>query len=85
MDEYRPVGCAIYSRYELAILRHETLRVHWQDPEGQSHLESLVPTDLQTREGEEFLHAMTLEGSRIRLRLDWIHSAQPLADEPLPA
>ena len=77
MSDYKPVDCAFYSRFELAILRRQRLLVSWHDTDGVSHLETLVPRDLKTREGAEYLLAETLAGGRLRLRLDRIQSARP--------
>lgn len=57
MTDYRPVSCALYSRYELAILQRTAMRLRWRDGAGITHLETLTPEDLQTRGGEEFLLA----------------------------
>ena len=67
-DTYTPIACALYSEYELAILRRRRLRLRWCDAEGMDHIEVVRPVDLQTRQGEEF---MVLEDGR-ELRLDRI-------------
>lgn len=76
--DYIPVSCTIYSGYELAIMHRQRLRVTWQDPQGHHHLATLFPLDLQTRDGQEFLLARSASGHSVRLRLDWIRSADPL-------
>lgn len=72
MSDYRPVDCAIYSRYELAILRRQKLLLSWRDEQDMAHLEIVEPKDLQTRKGEEFLIAERCDGAPVRLRLDRI-------------
>jgi Rho-binding antiterminator len=72
MTDYRPISCALYSQYELAILRHTTLRLRWRDGDGITHLETLAPQDLETCGGEEFLLACNTAGERLRVRLDRI-------------
>lgn len=76
MSDYTPIDCALYSEYELAIMRRWKLRIVWKDESGLSHVEMLLPRDLQTRQGEEFLIAETAAGERLQIRLDQITEAQ---------
>jgi Rho-binding antiterminator len=76
MSDYTPIDCALYSEYELAIMRRWKLRIGWKDEAGLSHVETLLPVDLQTRQGEEFLIAETVAGERLVIRLDQITDAQ---------
>ncbi|MGA7801462.1 MAG: transcriptional antiterminator, Rof [Gammaproteobacteria bacterium] len=78
MTDYRPIDCAIYSRYELAIMHRERLRVCWHGEDGMSHVETLRPRDLQTRSGAEYLIATGADDRRLELRLDRILEATPL-------
>ena len=81
-DRYRPIPCALYSRYELAVLRHVHvhLTVAWRDDEG-THLERLEPLDLETRDGAEYLLARPVAGGTLRrLRLDRNLRAEPLPE-----
>lgn len=77
MSDYTPIDCDQYSEYELAILRKWKLRIGWQDEAGLSHIEMLLPRDLVTRQGEEFLIAETTAGERLEIRLDQITETQP--------
>ncbi len=79
MSDYQPIPCEIYDRYERAILHRDRLRLSWRDDTGQAHLETVVPEDLQTCAGEEFLLGHTLDGAPRRVRLDRILEAVPLA------
>ena len=78
MTDYRPIDCALYSRYEVAIMHRERLRVSWRDTDGLTHLEILQPQDLRTRSGAEYLIAMGQGGQPLELRLDRILEAMPL-------
>jgi len=71
-DEYIPIDCDVYERYELAIMHRQTLFIRWRDAGGMTHLEHLRPTDLRARGGEEFLHTQTATGEERVLRLDSI-------------
>ncbi len=79
MSDYTPIDCGVYSEYELAIMRKWQLRIGWRDTQGLSHIEVLLPRDLQTRHGEEFLLAETLSGEQLEIRLDQITEARRLA------
>ena len=70
MTDYRPIPCALYSQYEIAILHRTPLRVRWRDTDGVTYLETLTPEDLVTRNGEEFLVGRNAAGEARRLRLD---------------
>lgn len=80
MTDYTPIDCDQYSEYELAILRKWKLRIGWRDERGLSHVEMLMPRDLQTRLGEEFLIAETTAGNRLEIRLDQITEAKRQSD-----
>ncbi len=75
---YTPIPCEIYSRYELAILRRQWLRVLWTGPRGTARLERLQPRDLRTRRGAEYLIARGRGGVARVMRLDRIRSAEPM-------
>lgn len=81
MSDYIPVDCGLYSRYELAILRRQRLRVSWRDPAGETHIAMLTPHDLQTRAGAEFMLAEDQDGQRLELRLDWVQHVEELLEE----
>ena len=75
-QDYTPIDCGLYSRYELAIMRGWALRITWEDATGMSHIELLHPRDLQTRDHAEYLIAERGDGERIEIRLDRIREAQ---------
>lgn len=77
-NDYTPIDCDVYSEYEVAILHKQRLRVHWRDEAGADHVETLRPTDLQTREGREFMSAVTDHGEERCIRLDYIREAGTL-------
>lgn len=69
---YRPIPCALYSQYEVAIMHREQLRLHWRDAEGLDHIDRVMPRDLQTRDHCEYLIAENGEGQELQIRLDRI-------------
>jgi len=77
-NDYTPIDCGLYSEYELLIMHRRRLRMHWRDEVGADHLETLRPTDLQTRQGEEFMYAVTDGGDQRCIRLDRILKTETL-------
>ena len=75
-DKYTPIDCGRYEYYELAIMHRQTLFVRWRGEDGVTHLEQLEPRDLRTRDSEEFLCALTVDGHERLLRLDRITEAR---------
>jgi Rho-binding antiterminator len=76
--DYTPIPCAIYNRYEVAILNGQSLRVVWRSARNIDRLETLTPVDLRTRSGAEYMIARNHIGQGRVMRLDRIKSAEPL-------
>ena len=70
--DYKPIDCSLYSEYELAIMHGHRLQVSWRDAEGSPRIEVLIPVDLRTRQGEEFLVVKDHNGLEQEIRLDHI-------------
>jgi Rho-binding antiterminator len=75
MSDYQPIACGLYSQYELAVMHRTPLTLCWRGLDGLGHLETLLPQDLETCKGEEFLVLLNAAGERLRVRLDRILSA----------
>ena len=73
--DYQPIACARYDQYEIAILHRQRLRLVWE--EGNVIYDQVVmPVNLRTAHGEEFL-VLRLAGGEIReIRLDRIRRAE---------
>ena len=71
MSDYQPIACSDHERLEFAALKRQWLDVKVTAGErmGQQHL---LPLDVYTREGAEWLVAETESGERLILRLDWL-------------
>ena len=80
MTDYTPIDCHAYGEFERAIIARQRLRINWRDGNGMDHLEILLPLDLETCQGEEFLHARNDRGERRRLRLDLIRHTSAVPD-----
>jgi len=72
MSDYRPIDCSLYSRYELAVMHRQRLRVVWRSGDGIVHMEMLLPIDLRTRDHAEYLLARRQTGEELEMRLDQI-------------
>jgi Rho-binding antiterminator len=70
--DYTPIDCGLYSEYELAIMHGARLQLRWRDVEGFPRIEVLIPVDLRTRQGEEFLVVIDHAGDEREIRLDHI-------------
>jgi Rho-binding antiterminator len=70
--DYVPVDCGVYSEYELAIMHRDKLRLSWHDAAGNAHIGVVMPTDLRTRNGAEFMIVTEQDGSTLEIRLDRI-------------
>ncbi|HEX9813065.1 MAG TPA: hypothetical protein VGA88_13395 [Burkholderiales bacterium] len=73
---YRPIACDVYSELELAILHRQRLHVVWHE-ENVSFTRTLLPLDLETEAGKEFLHYRFSTGEIGRIRLDRIDRVGP--------
>jgi len=78
MKNYQAIACAVHSKYELAILQKRVVSISWKDIDGILHQENLLPYDLLSSKGEEFLLAKTKEDDQRKIRLDYIISVTPL-------
>jgi transcriptional antiterminator Rof (Rho-off) len=77
MTDYTPVDCGLHSSYELAIMQHQLVRLSWLDNEASVHTETVLPTDLVTRNGEEFMRITRAGGDSLDIRLDHIRRFEP--------
>lgn len=75
-SDYRPISCDTYSEYELAIMHRQHLRLTWHEANVCFTL-LVMPLDLETDNGEEFLHCALPSGERARVRLDRIQRMEP--------
>lgn len=73
---YRPISCAAYSALELAIISRRRLRLMWHAG-NVCFVYPVMPLDLETKSGREFLHGRLPSGERIRVRLDHIARMEP--------
>ena len=66
MSDYQPIPCAQHERLEFATLTKQWLEVTI----GGGVAQRLLPLDVYTRDGAEWLKAQTGAGDLVTLRLD---------------
>jgi Rho-binding antiterminator len=71
VSDYRAIACSDHERLEFAALKRQwvDVRVKTGDRAGRQRL---MPLDVYTRDGAEWLLAETESGERLTLRLDWL-------------
>lgn len=79
--EYIPIACIEHERLEFAVLRRQHLRLSFRLEDGSEYCETLLPTDVYTRDGAEWLEFKTANGEQGKLRLDCILSICPAAGQ----
>lgn len=65
MSDYRPIACADHERLEFAALTRQ-----WLEVAVDGAVQRLLPRDVYTRDGAEWLVAETEAGEQLTLRLD---------------
>ena len=75
--DYKPVDCGLHSEYELLIMQHRNCTLAWKDATGSAHIRLVTPTDLYTRNSEEFMVASDSAGVTHEIRLDRIRHCTP--------
>ena len=68
-DDYRPIVCYLHDRLEAVCLRRRPVAIAWRDPDGRNHSATVVPIDVHSRAGAEYLIA-DHDGSPLEIRLD---------------
>jgi Rho-binding antiterminator len=74
--DYVPIACAAHERLEFAVLRRRHLQLTWLGQDGRTQFsERVLPCDVETRDGAEWLTIKRLGGESEVVRLDHILSA----------
>lgn len=71
MSDYRSIACSDHDRLELAALKRQWLDVSVTTGDRAGR-QRLMPLDVYTRDGTEWLLAESESGERLTLRLDWL-------------
>ncbi len=78
MSDYVPIPCIAHEKLEFAVLRRQKLRLRLREEGGEERQLTVLPTDVTTRDGAEWLTYRTEEGESGVVRLDGILSAEPV-------
>lgn len=78
-SDYRAIACIDHERLEFAVLRRQKLRVCLREVEGGERESVILPTDVNTREGAEWLSYRNEKGEDAVIRLDFILRFAPAA------
>ncbi len=70
---YQPIACILHERLEFSVLRRIPLRLRYNQA-GQDRAERVLPLDVATRNGAEWLKFRREDGGEDEIRLDWISS-----------
>jgi len=65
VSDYRPIACSDHERLEFAALKKQ-----WLDVRVGGEAQRLLPLDVYTRDGAEWLLAQTDSAEQLTLRLD---------------
>lgn len=77
MSDYVPIACVEHERLEFAVLRRQRLNLEYRDENGLTLSRNVLPTDVETRDGAEWLSFRNEDGTESVIRLDRIVSARP--------
>jgi Rho-binding antiterminator len=72
MTDYVPIDCDLHSRYELAIMQRQRLRLSWSTDSLPVIACSVIAEDIFTRAGQEFLRVRDEKDREHTIRLDRI-------------
>lgn len=72
-QEYLPIACMQHERLEFSVLRRIPLMLKYR-LEGRHRVEKVMPLDVATRDGAEWLKFRHEDGSEEEIRLDRILS-----------
>lgn len=76
MAQYVPISCVQHERLEYSVLRKIPLELRYLGTDGEQRHERVVPVDVATRDGAEWLTFRNESGDVIEIRLDAIVSFQ---------
>jgi Rho-binding antiterminator len=69
MPDYCPISCALHERLEFSVLRGSFLQIEYIAPQGRV-VERILPLDVATRNGAEWMKFRKEDGRVEEIRLD---------------
>jgi len=77
--DYQPIPCVQHERLEFSVLLKIPLRLEFVE-QGEHRHEKVLPFDVNTRNGAEWLKFRREDGSEMEIRLDAIAGFQELVE-----
>lgn len=77
-EPYQPIPCIQHERLEFSVLRRLHLQIAYREG-GEERRERVLPLDVSTRGGAEWLEFRRDDGSKAEIRLDAIIEFKELA------
>ncbi len=71
LGDYQPIPCIQHERLEFSVLRRIPLRLEYRLGD-ESRSETVLPRDVYTRGGAEWLRFQRRDGEEVEIRLDAI-------------
>lgn len=78
MADYAPIACVAHERLEFAVLKRQRLRLVYRDEAGAEQAAEVLPLDVYTRDGAEWLSVRDEAGREFVVRLDRILGSHPV-------
>lgn len=75
--DYTPVDCGLHSEYERLVMQGRECTLGWCDAAGKTYRQRVTPTDIFTRDREEYLQVIDAGGVTRNIRLDRIRHCTP--------
>jgi len=72
---YTPIACGLHENYQFAVMRRAQLDLAWRTEAGLMQRARVLPLDVFTKTGAEYLRARIRSGEETLIRLDRILSA----------
>lgn len=79
MSDYIPIACIAHERLEFAVLKRQRLMLRFLGDAAAEQVATLLPLDVYTRDGAEWLKARDEGGHEFVIRLDRILASEPVA------
>lgn len=77
MSDYQPIPCVAHERLEFAVLRRQPLLLRYRLEAGGERQARVLPVDVHTRAGAEWLVVRDEAGVEDVVRLDRILASEP--------
>ncbi|MET0067436.1 MAG: hypothetical protein ABW076_13905 [Candidatus Thiodiazotropha sp.] len=73
---YAPIACGLHENYQFAVMKQALLDLRWREADERIREARVMPRDVFTLEGAEYLQAEDSDGTSYTIRLDRIDEAR---------